>query len=444
MKTKVAIVKYEKPVESVEKAIALSGALDTLKKGDRVFIKPNIVFWSRSVAMPPWGVITTTRVVEDVLRQVIKRKPGEIIIGEGTVTSDPQDRETSEHAFETLGYNEIARKYGAKIINVFDKNFRQVDLGGGIRLNLAEDLLDADFVISLPVLKTHAQTRVSLSMKNIKGCLDMESRKLCHSADMVNDLDFHVSRLVKALPEACTIIDGIYTLERGPAYTGNARRSNIILASSDLLAADITGAALLGFNPTEVPHIKICCKEANIFPSPESVELVGEPLKNMVRPHKWAFPYNKDDTLPLNLERIGVKGFFLPRYDHSICTYCSELMGPIQMTIGKTWDGKAFDDVEVLTGKIHRPTPGMKHTILLGQCQVKLNKENKYIKNRILVPGCPPKIDKLISGLKESGIEADPTVFKNLDMTPGLFMKRYKGKTEFSQKFYRADEKLST
>jgi uncharacterized protein (DUF362 family) len=439
MKQKVAIVKYEKPIESVAKVISLSGALDKLKTGDRVFIKPNIVFWSRKVEMPPWGVITTSRVVEDVLRQVIKRNPGEIIIGEGTVTSDPKDRETPAHAFETLGYNAMARKYGVKISNVFDKEFRALELGNGIRLNLAEDLLASDFVISLPVLKTHAQTKVSLSMKNIKGCLDMESRKLCHSADMLKDLDFHVSLLVKALPAACTIIDGIYTLERGPAYTGTARRSNILLASPDLLAADITGAALLGFNPEEVPHIKLCCAENGIKPSVESVEIVGESLENTARPHKWFFPYNKDNTLPANLARLGVQGFSLPRYDHSICTYCSELMGPIQMTIGKTWNGTAFDDVEVLTGKIHRPTPGMKHTILLGKCQVKLNKENQDIQNRILVPGCPPQINKLISGLEKTGIKVDPALFENLDTAPGVFMKRYQGRPEFTQNFYRTD-----
>ncbi len=439
MKKKVAIVKYEKPIESVAKAISLSGALDKLKAGDRVFIKPNIVFWSRKVEMPPWGVITTSRVVEDVLREVIKRNPGEIIIGEGTVTSDPKDRETPAHAFETLGYNAMARKYGVKISNVFDKEFRALELGNGIRLNLAEDLLASDFVISIPVLKTHAQTKVSLSMKNIKGCLDMESRKLCHSADMLKDLNFHVSLLVKALPAACTIIDGIYSLERGPGYTGTARRSNILLASSDLLSADITGAALLGFNPEEVPHIKLCCAEKGISPSVESVEIVGEPLENTSRPHKWFFPYNKNNTLPANLARLGVQGFSLPRYDHSICTYCSELMGPIQMTIGKTWNGTAFDDVEVLTGKIHRPTPGMKHTILLGKCQVKLNKENQDIQNRILVPGCPPQINKLISGLEETGIKVDPALFENLDTAPGVFMKRYQGKPEFTQNFYRTD-----
>lgn len=440
MKPKVAIVKYEKPVESVAQAIFLSGALDKLKKGARVFIKPNIVFWSRKVAMPPWGVITTTRVVEDVLKQVIKKEPGEIIIGEGTVTSEPNDKATPAHAFETLGYNSLAKKYNAKIINVFDHEFQQVNLGDGISLNMAKDLLNADFVISLPVLKTHAQTMVSLSIKNIKGCIDMKSRKLCHSADMVNDLDLHVSRLARALPESCTIIDGIYTLERGPGYTGNARRSNIIIASSDLLAADITGAAILGLNPGEVPHLKRCCKEANIIPSMESVEIVGEPVKNMMRRHKWDFPYDKINNLPFILKRLKVKGFSFPKYDHSLCTYCSELMGPIQMAISQAWDGTPFDDVEVLTGKIRRPTPGMKHTILLGKCQVELNKNNKEIKNLILVPGCPPKIDKLISGFRESGIKVDPAVFENLDMAPDLFMQRYKGKSEFSQTFYRSDK----
>lgn len=52
--SKVSIVKYEKPGESVAKAIELSGAFDRLRKGDRVFIKPNIVFWSKVVDMPPW------------------------------------------------------------------------------------------------------------------------------------------------------------------------------------------------------------------------------------------------------------------------------------------------------------------------------------------------------------------------------------------------------
>jgi hypothetical protein len=60
-KSKVAIVRYEKPLESVRKAVELSQGLDRLQPGAKVFIKPNIVFWTRVVPFPKWGVITTSR-----------------------------------------------------------------------------------------------------------------------------------------------------------------------------------------------------------------------------------------------------------------------------------------------------------------------------------------------------------------------------------------------
>ncbi len=44
----VAIVRYEKPLESVRKAVDLCRGLDGLSAHARVFIKPNIVFWTRA------------------------------------------------------------------------------------------------------------------------------------------------------------------------------------------------------------------------------------------------------------------------------------------------------------------------------------------------------------------------------------------------------------
>ncbi|MBF0119623.1 MAG: DUF362 domain-containing protein [Desulfobacterales bacterium] len=434
-KTKVSIVKYEKPNESVSKAIELSNALANFKSRDKVYIKPNIVFWSRQAPVPPWGVLTTTRVVEDVIRILKDAGASQIIIGEGIITTDPKDKETPLHAFETLGYNAIAKRYGAKIYNNFERPFKKVQIGDDIELSLSSDLLESDFVANIPVLKTHAQTKVSLSQKNLKGCLDMESRKKCHSDNLKFDLDFHVAKLAKVIKRSCAVIDGIYTLERGPAYTGTAKRSNLIIASSDMIAADIVGAGTLGFNPADVPHIKIACELEGIIPSFSSVEICGESLESVAVPHQWDFPYK--GNLPSYMAKIGVQGLSFPKYDHSLCSYCSALIGVVQVAIGNAWKGKAFDNVEILTGKMHTPTEGMNHTVLFGKCQVALNKNNPIIKDAIVVPGCPPKIDKLISGLKQSGIELDPSLFENIEMAPAFFMAKYKGKPEFSQEFYR-------
>ena len=56
----VAIVRYESPLESVRRAVELSHGLDSLPTRARVFIKPNIVFWTRAVPFPKWGVVTKT------------------------------------------------------------------------------------------------------------------------------------------------------------------------------------------------------------------------------------------------------------------------------------------------------------------------------------------------------------------------------------------------
>ena len=64
-KPKVAIVKYENPLESVRQAIELTDGFKMLNSNAKVFIKPNIVFWTKATDFPKYGVITTSRVMED-------------------------------------------------------------------------------------------------------------------------------------------------------------------------------------------------------------------------------------------------------------------------------------------------------------------------------------------------------------------------------------------
>jgi len=83
LKSVVAIVRYEKPLDSVRKVVELSLGLEHLPANARVFIKPNIVFWTRAVTFPKWGVITTSRVIEDMVVLLKGRGIDDITIGEG-------------------------------------------------------------------------------------------------------------------------------------------------------------------------------------------------------------------------------------------------------------------------------------------------------------------------------------------------------------------------
>jgi uncharacterized protein (DUF362 family) len=436
---KVAVVRYEKPIESVRKAVRLCGGLDPMPAKARVFIKPNIVFWTRAVAFPKWGVITTSRIVEDIIILLKERGIDDITIGEGTITMSPKDTATQAHAFETLGYGVLKQKYGIKFINVFERPFEKVDLGDGVELNFNTDILNSDFVVDLPVMKAHNQTVVSLGIKNLKGTIDIPSRKRCHTMTPGKDLHFWVAKLADRMPPMLTLQDGIYTNERGPGPDGRMHRSNLLVASSDVLAADLIGAKLLGHEPQNVPHLVHAARNRKRPFDLSDIEIRGEGIEGLSKFHEYDFPYSETDDgiMPLPLARLGLKGVFYRKYDLSMCTYCSGINGVMLAAIRYAWQGEAWDGIEILTGKSMPPTPGMKKTILLGKCMYQAHKDNPDIRQRIAVKGCPPSPGSMLKALHKAGIDADPGLFENIDQLPGFFLSRYKNRPEFDESFFQ-------
>ena len=435
-KSTVALVRYRNPLDSIRKATELSHGLDDLPAGARVFIKPNIVYWTKTVQIPKWGVITTSRVVEDIVVLLKERGIDKITIGEGMVTMDPKDRETPAHAFDTLGYNALKKRYGVKSINVFERPFEVVDLDNGVVLNFNSDILQSDLVVNLPVLKTHNQTKVSLGIKNLKGIIDIRSRKKCHGADPKKDLNYMIARLANRMPPMFTVLDGIYTNERGPAFDGRIRRSNILVASSDVLSADMVGAKVLGYDPGEVPYLVHAARDRGRPLDLSDVEVVGERMEDMASFHEYDFPYVEDNTLRSALARRGVKGLSYPKYDLTMCTYCSGLNGVILFAIAQAWKGEPWDDVEVLTGKVMEPTPGKKKTILIGKCMYEANKDHPDIQEMIAVKGCPPSPNSVVKAFHQAGIEINPAILEHMDKAPAFFMGKYEGKPEYEEALF--------
>ncbi|HOJ29280.1 MAG TPA: DUF362 domain-containing protein [Spirochaetota bacterium] len=437
MKHTVALTQYNAK-GSIKKAIELSRAFKNLKPTDKVFIKPNIVFWAK-VPFPKWGVITTSSVLLEVVELLQDYSVNNITIGEGIVTLKPNDRETANHAFEYLGYYSLATRYGVKVINIFDRPFEKVAFDNDIDISLNTDALHSDFLINIPVLKTHAQTVVSLGLKNLKGLLNIPSRKKFHNPDENKNLHYMISRLYTLLPKGATIIDGIFTLERGPSFDGKPRKSNIIIASEDTLSADLVGTRVLGHDPATIAYLDMASKNKGRKPDLSDVAVVGESIDALASFHEYTFPYNKEGTLPEKLQKMGVQGLSYPKYDSTMCTYCAALNGAVLTAITFAWQGKPWNDVEVLTGKKMQPSLEKKYTILLGQCMVNLHKNNTSI-NAIPVKGCPPDPKETVKALHQAGIEVNPLIFEHLDIAPTYYMERYKNKPEFDEKFYTIDE----
>ena len=438
-KQSVCIKEYTTPFVSVGDAVKGCGGEAVLAKADSVFVKPNVVFWTRHTPFPKYGVITTSRVVEDMV--VLLRDLGvrQITIGEGGVARSPKDTKTFAHAWETLGYNRLAKRYGVKVIHVMQEEFLPADLGDGVTLNFNRQALEADCVVSLPAMKTHNQTVVSLGIKNLKGLIDIKSRKACHSIDLEKDLHFHVARLASPFKKVFTLIDGIYSLERGPGFDGKMHRSNTLIASADPLAADKVGACALGYDPADVPYIAHAAANGGRPCDLGDVTLSGKPLSDTAVPHAYDFDTVEDGekSLPLPMAKRGMTGLFFRKYDDTMCTYCSGINGAVLSAIHRAWDNNAFPRVEVLTGKKMAPAKGMNTTVLLGKCMYQAHKNNPDINHMVAVKGCPPRPEDIIQAFEAAGVPVDKPLLENMDLMPGTFLKKVTNNPDFDESFFR-------
>ncbi|MCP4024252.1 MAG: DUF362 domain-containing protein [Desulfobacteraceae bacterium] len=434
----VSIQKFTKNQGTVKKAVQDSNAFENLSSNAKVIVKPNIVVWING-PYPKWGVITTSVVMEETVRLLAEYGVTDISIAEGSLQSDPNEKNFGQKAFESLGYKKLKDRYGVKLLDVWEQPFEKVDIEDGLSLKVNADLMESDFLVNLPVLKTHAQVKVSLGIKNLKGFLNVSSRKKCHNADLEKDLDYMVSRLPKLLPPSATIIDGIFTIERGPSFDGRPRRSDLIIASSNILAADMTGAKVIGHEPSDIPYLSRVAADQGMKTDFSNIEVKGEKIESVQQFHEHTFPFNADNTLPVSFEKMGIKGLKFHKYDSTLCTYCSGLTGMILSIIAMSYKGKPYNDVEFLTGKRLRPSSGMKKSVLVGQCMCALNKDHDGAQEIVKINGCPPNPNDAALALKGIGIDVDPSAFGNYALAGAYLMEQYKDKPEFDPSFYQID-----
>jgi uncharacterized protein (DUF362 family) len=298
------------PVTSLKSAIEQADGFSKLKSTDRVVIKPNALTWDNDHDIPKYGMFTTTRMVRDTVTLLKEFGVTDITIGEGAVQIY-KDSPGSIEVMNNLGYGEIAQKEGVKLSDLNTGEFTKVEVTDGESLYFAKEAIEADFLINIPAMKTHSQTKVSLGFKNLKGALKTASKKKCHHREL--DLDYFVSLLGETLAPALTIIDGIYVLEKGPIHTGNAYRANTIVASTDMFAADVTATTLMGLDPADIGHLAAYAKRNDYSLNPADFDIRGESIEAKKTPVKWDWNWNADNTGPTIFDRMGISGAAVPK-----------------------------------------------------------------------------------------------------------------------------------
>lgn len=406
-----SLVQYSASPDSLAIALEKAEAFSELTPGHRVLIKPNLVRWDPNYPIAPYGVYTTSRMVEDMVILLKEFGVRDITIGEGSAPGGEKESVSlrgTNLIFAALGYGHLQKKYGVRLVDFFDEPFQSVDVEG-FSLGFAKAALETDFLINMPVLKTHSQTVLSLGLKNLKGCIDVKSRRFCHHEHL--SLDFFCSLFEEVLHPSLTVLDGIYGLEKGPYYLGNAHRMNVIAASKDALAVDVLGAMVLGYDPTSIEHLAYYAKRRNRSMARDSFRLEGVDPDILKRHLAHDFKWREDNTGPLHWDKLGISGLKVPKFDKTICTGCSNMFNPMLMLLTSAYKGKPFEGIEVLTGKKMVPSPGFSKTILFGNCMIKKNRKDPNIKEAICIKGCPVAMEEIVMEMEDLGLGCDIEYF---------------------------------
>ncbi len=398
----VSVVVYDDAYNTLREALKLCNGLEGFNRNDKILIKPNLVAWSFDLPFPPFGVVTTSAVMFALVRILHEEGFRNLTIGEAPLMIP---KPIGRAMYKVLGYEKLQEQYGVELVDFNEDKFVEVDLGN-FKLSIAQKALEADKIINLPVLKTHNQCKVSLGIKNLKGCLNRKSKEYCHGKDV--ELDHMFPHIIEKLPVALTIIDGVFTLAKGPGPTGNAYRKNIIVASKDPLACDVVGAALIGYNAGEVEHLKYYAGRHGLGTDLAGIEVRGEDVSRQSAYVESDFEWDEADTGPVGFQKRGITGLAIRKYDNSLCTGCSSMYNPMLIMFMSAFKGQPFPNMELVSGKRQLASPGFDYTVLFGKCANVRNKDNPNIKKAIAVNGCPPTMDKLDETLKETaGVTCD-------------------------------------
>lgn len=249
-KTRVTIVRVKdyKPQEirtALEKSLSYLGGLKNLiKPGSHVFVKINHL----SPPSPPEKAIVTHPVFTGEVLRLLKQLDVTITVGDDIYSRD-------KDGFLISGYRQICGELGIPLRNLKEDGFREVSCRGELleKSYISPLVLEADFILNLPKLKTHSFTVFTGAVKNMFGIIPLGLRHAYHRRFIKNDVFSQMLvDIFSCAPPHLTIMDGIVAMEGEGPSTGNPRPVGIILASPDAVAVDAVASKIVGFNPMNI------------------------------------------------------------------------------------------------------------------------------------------------------------------------------------------------
>ena len=363
----------------------LGGIEQLIDSGSRILLKPNIV-----VAKPnSTGATTNPLILDALIENLMRTSPREIIIGESSQIGD----DTLE-AYKVTGVQDVAQKWKVTILDFKKDRQISIDIPLGRVLKkvlVAETVMKVDYLINLPILKVHSQTKVTIGMKNLKGCIPDQEKSRFHRLN----LDQCIVDLNTILIPDLTIVDATLcslNWELG----GMPVRLNTVLASKNTLAVDIIAASMLGYSVDEITHLQLAA-QAGLGPDNQ-----GE--IHIISPKKL-----KEIQLGKKVDIMKESYYHLPELEVIEKGTCSSCKGALVVAMRRLDEEGQSPSCTILMGQRLRDkegefSPSSKHgTVNLRKPLVSIGQCCRWVAEYYPVgqiKGCPAKAEEIFRYLK--------------------------------------------
>lgn len=369
---KVSVSGKKDPIENVKDCLS---NLDLSKLKDKsVLLKPNV----GRAAKSGQGYNTNPETMDAIIEIFINIPVKSITIGESPLVGIDTFK-----AYEISGIAKIAKKHNVNLIAFDDEKPIKKDIPEPRVVKttkICKQVFEYDFVVSVPVAKTHMHTGVTLGIKNMKGCLYKHEKVRYHQLEYFDKeypektLDSAISDLATVLLPDLTIIDGYIGMEGLGPSGGTPKNSNFVIASWDALAADVVGCHLMGYEAKEVPHLRLVSERLGGSLMPNDYELLCE---NNI--DTYIDPYLKPPKdFSMSFPNIVI-------HDKESCSSCLSTLMLFLKRFKDDMSPYLLSDgnFHIAIGKAVKDT--MEGTVFVGNCT------KKHCKGMdVFVAGCPP------------------------------------------------------
>jgi uncharacterized protein (DUF362 family) len=240
-------------------------------RGRHVFLKPNMVEYERDTA-----INTHPLVVAGAALAFRAAGAADVVVGEG-----PGHRRDMEYLVTQTGLYDQLREHRIRFIDLNQDDVRYVPLRsrftGLDRLALPVELLQSDFIVSMPKLKTHHWAGMTASMKNffgvVPGAVYGWPKNILH----VKGIERSIVDLNSTIRPHFAIVDAVTAMEGDGPIMGRPRHVGCIGMGADLVAVDATCARMIGLDPARLTYLEGAARFLGNLDA-RRIEHRGEPL----------------------------------------------------------------------------------------------------------------------------------------------------------------------